>query len=365
MMNREVRTMNIEKWIRKEILEQTGYRVDIQDCPVKIDAMENPYSLPSHIQAAWGERLLKVALNRYPEAGAPGLRSRYAAYFGVDADMLMLGNGSDELISILCNALAPRTASILIPTPTFAVYRIVARNHGCRVFEVPLDDNFDLDLPAMLDAIREHQPALVFISNPNNPTGNAFDPQKIEEIIKASEGLVVVDEAYFPFSGITLMPLLATYRNLVILRTLSKVGLAAIRVGFLIGTAQLVQELDKVRLPYNINSLSQVGAAFFLDEESAFLEQIREIISNREKLFTQMKQLAGIRIYPSSANFIFFSCDNDADSIYSHLLNRGILIKNLNAPGRLRNCLRVTIGNANENVQFLEALRECLTKRGA
>lgn len=356
--------MKVERWIRKEILEQTGYRVDIHDCPVKIDAMENPYSLPPYLQAALGERLQKVALNRYPEAGALQLRSRYADYFGVDADMLMLGNGSDELISILCNALAPRSASILIPTPTFAVYRIVARNHGCRILEVPLGDDFDLDLPAMLDVIRGQQPALVFISNPNNPTGNVFDPKKIEALLEASEGLVVVDEAYFPFAGITLVPLLATYGNLVILRTLSKVGLAAIRVGFLMAAAELVRELDKVRLPYNINSLSQVGAAFFLDEEAVFLEHIRSIISNREMLFKQMKKLAGIRLFPSAANFIFFSCEYDADSIYSDLLNRGILIKNLNEPGRLRNCLRVTIGNSSENVQFLEALCECLTKRG-
>ena len=356
--------MNIERWVRKEILAQTGYQVDIQDCPVKIDAMENPYGLPPHLQTAFGERLRKVALNRYPEAGAPRLRVLYADYFGVNADMLMLGNGSDELISILCTALAGRTASILVPTPTFAVYGIVGRNHGCQVFEVPLGEDFDLDLPAMLTVIREKQPALVFISNPNNPTGNVFHPKKIEAILQASEGLVVVDEAYFPFSGITLMPLLATYKNLVILRTLSKVGLAAIRVGFLLGTAELVQELDKVRLPYNINSLSQVGAAFYLDEEAVFLQQIRDIISSREMLFDQMNQTAGIRPFPSAANFIFFSCDYDADSIYKYLLNRGILIKNLNAPGRLRNCLRVTIGNPSENIQFLEALRECLTMRG-
>lgn len=353
--------MQVEKWIRKEILEQTGYKVEIQDVPVKIDAMENPYTLPPHLQAALLERLKNVALNRYPEAGALSLRSRYASYFGVEPEMLMFGNGSDELISILCTALTERSASILIPTPTFAVYRIVARNHGCRVFEVPLGERFDLDLPAMLAVIREEQPALVFISNPNNPTGNAFDPEKIETIIQASEGMVVVDEAYFPFSGKTLIPLLKTYGNLVILRTLSKVGLAAIRVGFLLGAPGLVQELDKVRLPYNINSLSQVAAAFFLDEEAVFLGQTRAIIDSRETLFAQLCQTPGIQPLRSAANFIFFSCDYDADVIYGHLLSRGILIKNLNSPGRLRNCLRVTVGNPKENVQFVEALRERLT----
>jgi len=357
--------MIIEKWIRREILGQKGYKVDPQDYPVKIDAMENPYRLSPVLQQTLSERLETVSLNRYPEAGACRLRSRYASYFGIDETMLMIGNGSDELITILCTALTNAGSSVLIPVPTFAVYRIVALNHGRQVFEVPLDQDFDLDLPVMLDIIKREKPALVFLSNPNNPTGNCFDGHKIEAIIRASEGMVVVDEAYFNFSGKTLIPLLKKYPNLIILRTLSKVGLAAIRVGFLMGSPELVRELDKVRLPYNINTLSQVVAGFYLDEEPAFLAQIQELISSREALFSRLRGLEGIRLYPSDANFIFFTCASDADSVYRHLLNRGIVIKNLNAPGRMKNCMRVTVGNPEENAQFIEALRECLTLRGA
>lgn len=357
--------MNVKKRIRKQILEQKGYKVDPQDCPIKIDAMENPYALPPSLQNALAERLKGVLLNRYPEAGACRLRSRYAQYFGIEEEMLMVGNGSDELITILCTAFAVPGASIMIPVPTFAVYRIVALNHGFHVFEAPLKGDFDLDLPVMLDIIKREQPALVFLSNPNNPTGNCFDPAGIEAIIGASEGIVVVDEAYFPFSGQTLIPLLKTYENLVIMRTLSKVGLAAIRVGFLMGAALLIKELDKVRLPYNINTLSQVVADFYLDEEAVFLAQAKELINSREALFVRLSEMKGIRPYRSAANFIFFACDLDADSIYGHLLNRGIIIKNLNSPGRMKNCMRVTIGDPEENAQFIEVLAEYLTLRGA
>ncbi|MDQ5984508.1 MAG: Histidinol-phosphate aminotransferase [Syntrophus sp. SKADARSKE-3] len=357
--------MTIEKWIRKEILAQKAYAVGPQDCPVKIDAMENPYVLPPASRQALFDRLKNVLLNRYPEAGALRLRSRYAGYFGVDETMLTIGNGSDELITILCTALSVPPSTVLIPVPTFAVYRIVALNQGHRVLEVPLDENYDLDLPAMLEMIHSEQPALIFLSNPNNPTGNCFTTEKIEAIIKASPGIVVVDEAYFPFSGKTIIPLLKTYENLVVLRTLSKVGLAAIRVGFLMGAAPLVEELDKVRLPYNINSLSQVVADFFLDEQEVFADQARKIIQSREDLFAELSGLKGIHPFQSDANFIFFSCDFNADSIYGHLLKKGIMIKNLNAPGRMKNTMRVTIGTRKENAQFMEALRECLTSRGA
>ena len=353
--------MNVDTWIRREILEQQGYQVDPQDCPIKLDAMENPHVLPLSLYSALYERFKAVLLNRYPEAGARHLRSRYAQHFGVDEDMLMIGNGSDELITVLCSAMSNRGTSILIPMPTFAVYRMVALNNGRNVSAVPLDENFDLDLSAMLDVIKREQPALVFLSNPNNPTGNCFDPQKMEAVIRASSGIVVVDEAYFYYSGKTFLPLLKTYENLVILRTLSKVGLAAIRVGFLIGSPLLVRALDKVRLPYNINSYSQVVAAFYLDEEKAFLDQVQKIIRSREELYVKMRRIKGIRPYHSQANFIFFSCTSDTDSIYGHLLKRGILIKNLNAPGRMKNCMRVTVGNDEENVRFIAALQGCLT----
>ncbi|MDD5167446.1 MAG: histidinol-phosphate transaminase [Syntrophales bacterium] len=353
--------MKLEKWIRKEILEQHAYKVDQQDCPVKIDAMENPYVLPPALRSVLAHRLQSLLLNRYPEAGTCRLRSRYAGYFGVGEDMIMIGNGSDELISILCRAFATRGSSVLIPIPSFAIYRIAALNSGQRVLHVPLQEDFDLDLPALLDVIEKEQPALIFLSYPNNPTGNCFDRDKIETIIKNSPGVVVVDEAYLPFSGKTMVSLLKTCENLVILRTLSKMGLAAIRVGFLMGAPNILNELDKIRLPYNVNALSQVAAAFFLDHEPIFQSQIREIVDARDALFTELNRTKGLHPRISHANFIFFSCDSDADRVYGYLLKKGILIKNLNSPGRLKNCMRVTIGTPEENALFVKALKECLS----
>ncbi len=216
--------------------------------------------------------LASIELNRYPEAGSVALASRFAAAFGVEADQVILGNGSDELIQILCAALARPGAEVMIPVPTFAMYRISALNSGLRVAAVPLDKEFDLDLPAMQERMAAHPPALTFLAWPNNPTGNCFRRERIEAILKAASGIVVVDEAYFHFSGKTFLPEFDRYENLVILRTLSKVGLAAMRIGLLIGPPALVHELHKVRLPYNLNSLSQAAAGFYLDEEEAFLQ---------------------------------------------------------------------------------------------
>jgi histidinol-phosphate aminotransferase len=274
----------------------------------------------------------------------------------------MVGNGSDELIQITCTALA-NSSAVMVPVPAFAMYRIIAVNTGHRVIEVPLDEAFDLDLDAMLEQMLKQSPVLIFISYPNNPTGNCFNIEKIKTIVKQATGVVVIDEAYSSFSGKTLLPLLTTYDKLVILKTLSKVGLAAMRIGFLIGSPSVVHELDKVRLPYNINALSQVSAGFYLDHVDLFFSQMNEIIARRGELFNSLGSLDGIHPYPSDANFIFFSCDFDTDRVYSALVQEGILIKNLNSPGILKNCMRVTVGNREENNEFLKALKKVISAR--
>ena len=349
--------MDIKRLIRKEVLEQRGYQAEVPSCRVKMDAMENPFTLSPSLKNILLEEMKKVSLNRYPEPGAPLVRKRFAQYYGVTPDMVIVGNGSDELIQILCTALANSASVVMIPTPTFAMYRIIALNCGRTVIELPLDSAFDLDLDATLDQISMKDPALVFISYPNNPTGNCFNEKKIEAIIAKSSGIVVIDEAYSVFSGKTLLPLLKKYDNMVILKTLSKLGLAAMRIGFLIGSADLVYELDKIRLPYNINSMSQVAAGFFLDQNQVFLNQVEDVVKRREELLEALRIMNGVSPYPSEANFILFRCDADADRIHRCLIERGVLIKNINGPGVLSNCLRVTVGNREENEEFIEALK--------
>ena len=354
--------MNVGKWVRKEILRQQAYAADVIDCRIKLDANENPFPLPPSLQDAFLACMRDVRLNRYPDAGAPRIRKRFAERYGVGDDMLMAGNGSDELIQILCAALARRGAGLLIPVPTFAMYRISGLNYGYRIAEVPLDADFDLDAKAMASAISEKMPALTFLSYPNNPTGNCFSAERMESILDRSEGIVVVDEAYFNFSCRTFLPLLERYENLVILRTLSKVGFAAMRIGFLIGHPGLVRELDKVRLPYNLNALSQLAAGFFLDHEPAFLEQVDGIIRERKHLLERLKNLAGVQPCRSDANFIFFSCTLEADDVYKKILSQGILVKPFKCPRGGRSYIRVTVGTREENEAFIEALGSVIAK---
>lgn len=357
--------MNIKSLMRKGILEQEGYRADITSCNIKLDANENPFTIPLFLKEKLFAKMKKVSLNRYPEPGSFLIRKRFAEYFGVHEDMVTIGNGSDELIHILCNTLVNSSSVIMVPKPTFVMYRIIALNSGHKVTEVPLDSSFDLDLNRMLERISSTSPVLLFLSYPNSPTGNCFSIEKIETIIDKSKGIVIVDEAYGSFSGKTLVPLLEKYDNLAILKTLSKVGLAAMRVGFLIASPLLIQELDKVRLPYNINALSQVAAGFYMDHIDTFSDQTKEVVERREELLNALGKMEGLRPYPSEANFIFFSCDFDTDSVYSSLVQEGILIKNLNSPGILKNCMRVTVGTRDENETFLKTLKKVLLKQGA
>ena len=350
--------------ISKKIFEQSGYIAPEQKGAIKMDANENPFSLQEPLKKRLLEEMGKVNLNRYPEAGALELRNRFARYYGVKKDMVMLGNGSDELIQMLCLTLKGKVSGVLVPTPTFVMYRIIAVNTGNKVLEVRLDENFDLDIEAMLTKIRATFPSLIFLSCPNSPTGNLFSRDKIEAVIKKAFGVVVIDEAYADFSGETLLPLLKKYDNLVFLKTLSKLGLASMRLGFLIGPRDIIAQLDKVRLPYNVNCLSQIAANFFLDNHDEFSRQVLQIVKNRGELYLRLKEIAGIKPYPSSANFIFFSCAFDADRIYNKLAADGIIIKNFNTK-LTRNCMRVTVGNSKENKAFLKSLKSAVSELGA
>ena len=298
--------MDIRALIREEVLAQVAYPVATDPCRIKLDANESSLAIPPRLRERFAALLASVPLNRYPEAGSVALTSRYAKAFGVGADQVILGNGSDDLIQILCQALARPGAGVMIPVPTFVMYRIIAVNSGFRVAAVPLDKDFDLDLPAMQEQMAMHSPALIFLAWPNNPTGNCFCRERIEAIMKAASGIVVVDEAYFHFAEKTFLPDLGRHENLVILRTLSKVGLAAMRVGLLIGPPALIHELHKVRLPYNLNALSQAAAGFYLDEEDAFLRQAAKIRRWRGELFSALDALPGIHPPADRGKFYFF-----------------------------------------------------------
>lgn len=350
-------------WIRPEIRELQAYHVPPAAGLVKLDAMENPYTWPPQMQSAWLERLSQVSVNRYPDAGSSELIKQLQHTLAIPADAgVILGNGSDELIQVLAMAVAQTGRAIVAPDPTFVMYRMIATYTGMSYRAVPLRQDFSLDIGQMLAAIEETQPALVFLSYPNNPTGNLFDRADMEKIIKASPGLVVVDEAYHAFAGDSFLQAVGDFDNLLVMRTLSKIGLAGLRLGLLCGPPLLIDELDKIRLPYNIGVLTQVTTLFALQHYDSLLAQTREICEQRQEMLAALKVVPGVTAYDSAANFILFRVQSGhANQVFNGLKERGILIKNMHANGGLmQDCLRVTVGKADENQAFLAALGQVL-----
>jgi histidinol-phosphate aminotransferase len=353
----------IARLIRPEIRSLRAYHVPDARGLVKLDAMENPYSLSPELRDEWLQVLRAVEINRYPDPGAHVLRARLREALAVPAGMqLLLGNGSDELIQILLMALAQPGVTVLAPEPTFVMYRIIATFCGMRFVGVPLAQDFQLNRGAMLRAIAEHKPVAVFLAYPNNPTGNLFVRADVTAILDAAPGVVVLDEAYNAFAGDSWMGELAQRDNLLVMRTLSKQGLAGLRLGVLAGAPEWLAEFDKVRLPYNINSLTQASAAFALAHHAVLDGQAEQIRADRESLYRALAAIPGLTVWPSRTNFILFRVDGgSARDVFDGLRTRGVLIKNLDGAGApLKNCLRVTVGAPAENALFLEALRQLL-----
>jgi histidinol-phosphate aminotransferase len=349
---------------RKEILAMSAYKVAHAEGLIKLDAMENPYTWPEDIKESWLAALKDCQINRYPDPEARQLVKTIRHLNQIpDVFDVLLGNGSDEIILLLLMAL-PSGAGVLAPDPGFVMYNQLSCSLGLNYLGIPLlKQSFDLDLPAMLTAIEQHQPSVIFLAYPNNPSGNLFSEQSIREIIKTAKGLVIVDEAYAPFAGTSFMNKLEQYDNLLVMRTLSKLGLAGLRLGYIVGHPVIINEINKIRLPYNINSLTQISADFALSNQTLFDLQTQKICAERTALFNELEQLDGITPYPSAANFILFRTpENQAFRIFESIRQQGVLIKNMSPQGGLlADCLRVTIGKPEENAAFLKALRKSLT----
>ncbi|MBY0238031.1 MAG: histidinol-phosphate transaminase [Burkholderiaceae bacterium] len=355
----------IRNTIRSDVLAVPGYHVADASGYIKLDAMENPYPLPDHLATELAQRLANVALNRYPVASYASLKQRICQHLGVPAGYdVLLGNGSDELISILDMACAQqdRRAVVLAPVPTFVMYARSAQFAGMDFVGVPLKADLTLDKEAMLAAIAQHKPALVFLSYPNNPTGNLFDDNDIVEIIQAlgDTGIAVVDEAYEPFAQQSFMARLPEFDNLVVMRTVSKLGLAGIRLGYLSAAPALLEQLDKVRPPYNINVLTQVAAEFALDNIEVLNRQAAQLRNERTALSTALTAIPGVQVFPSAANFLLVRVP-DADAANAYLLSHKVLVKNVGKMhGVLTNCLRITVSTPEENAAFLAAFTAAL-----
>ncbi|MCK5505686.1 MAG: histidinol-phosphate transaminase [Thermodesulfovibrionia bacterium] len=338
--------MNIKKLVKPNVRSLRAYQAAETPCRVKLDANESPYGYKA---------LSSVQTNRYPDPEAKALRKLMAKEFKVKPENILHGNGSDELIYYLITTFG---GPVLYPVPTFSMYGIIAQALGEKKVEAPLDEKFDLDEDKMLGMMEKIKPRLIFLSSPNNPTGNCFSSNKITRIIKQSKGVVVVDEAYQPFSDKkSFLPLLKKYNNLVILKTLSKIGFAAIRVGFMVAGAEIINETDKVRLPFNLNSLSQNMAIKALKNKKQMLSSISSIVTERKRLFNEIDKIDSAEPYQSDANFILFKVEN-SESVFKGLLEKGVLVRNMK--GLINGCLRVTVGTPKENTAFLKALKRLL-----
>ena len=381
-----VNTVNalVQRRIRPDVRAMHAYVVQDASGMVKLDAMENPFALPLELQHALGERLGAVALNRYPGARVDVLRKALEAYVDLPPGCaLMLGNGSDELINLLSIAChqphgdphgdvnADSRAVVLAPEPGFVMYAMSAQLTGLRYVGVPLTPDFALDVPAMCAAIAEHRPALIYLAYPNNPTANLWDADAVQAVVDAAaqtQSLVVIDEAYQPFSSRTYLDVMRARpqdtAHVVLMRTLSKFGLAGVRLGYMLGQAALVAEIDKVRPPYNVSVLNCECALFALEHPQVFAAQALAICAERARLQAAFSALPGITTWPSDGNMILLRVAGDvqrAPAVFEALKARGVLIKNVSKMHPLlAGCLRVTVGSAEENDRLLSALKEVL-----
>ncbi|MEO8526423.1 MAG: histidinol-phosphate transaminase [Caldimonas sp.] len=350
--------------IRQDVKSMHAYAIQDSRGLVKLDAMENPFRLPEALQHELGERLGRVAINRYPVGCVADVIAALSSYVKLPAGCkLMLGNGSDELISLLAMACDLPGASILAPLPGFVMYEMSAKLQGLRFVGVPLTARFALDESAMLAAIEAHRPAITYIAYPNNPTANLFDEGAVDRIVAAvgaQSGLVVLDEAYQPFSSRTWMDRAGTLPHVLVMRTLSKFGLAGVRLGYMAGPAALVDEIDKVRPPYNISALNAEATLFALEHGDEFARQAALLRGERERLQSALREMPGLEPFPSEANMILVRV-GDSAAVFSGMKQRGVLVKNVAAMHPLlANCLRLTVGTPEENALMIDALRASL-----
>ncbi len=345
--------------ISKRVRDLAPYKTETTGARVRLSSNELSLQLPEEVKKQIGEKVSQIPFNRYPDPEAKKLKEVIACRFGVSPENVVLGNGSDELIYYLSIAVGEPNSSVFYPIPTFSMYGISAQVLGRERVEVRLNEEFDIDLQKSLELIRYKRPALAYFAYPNNPTGNCFSEDSIRAIRK--EGVfTVIDEAYYHYSKKTFLREALERDDMVVLRTLSKIGMAGLRVGILIGKEELVKEINKIRLPFNITYPSQVIAVLMLRDFYQIIEEaVERVISERQRVYEEMLKMEGIRVYPSEANFIFFkSLYLSGDELHKRLLQKGVLVRNFSY--MVSDCLRVSIGKREENDAFLQALQEVL-----
>ena len=351
----------INNFFRDDINLLKEYEIFDSTNMIKLDAMENPFDLNINFEIT-GLPSGATSLNRYPDADCRSIRNKLLTKYQLDDKKYdaIIGNGSDELIQLICLTFLRAENIVLCPAPSFSMYKKISQVIGLRYEEVPLRNNFSLDIKLMLEKIKDLNPAIIFLAYPNNPTGNLWSKEDIEAIIKQSNGVVVVDEAYGAFSRESFISKIDEFENLIIMKTFSKVGLAGIRLGYLFSNKYIIKQINKLRLPFNINSISQKISEISID--SRYLEdQIKEIVLLRSSLVLELRGIKKIDVYDSKTNFILFKIlEGSANEVFESLLSDNILIKNMSKMPGLKNFLRVTIGSKKENNLFIQSLKNAI-----
>jgi len=347
----------IEKWLRSDIKNINAYHVPESRNLLKLDAMESPFGVPSDLKEQFLEYIDKAEVNRYPDAASTQLKDTLRALMDIPEEHgILLGNGSDELIQLL--ALACNEGDLIMSfEPSFVMYEMVSKYAHLRYQGIKLDSNFDINLTESIEAINTKNPKLIFIAYPNNPTGNAFDYDAIIEIIRTTDALVVLDEAYYAYSDKSFLSEISKFSNLVVLRTISKIGFAGLRLGLLIGSKETITQLNKLRLPYNINVLTQASANFLLQDKQGIVKNAEILIDERQRLFEELSLFSHLKVHPSQTNFLLVRCD-DAQSLHSSLIEKGILIKGFSSDSDLSDFIRISVSEPNENNILIAAIKE-------
>ena len=347
----------IEQWLRSDIKNINAYHVPDSKNLLKLDAMESPFGVPIDLKKDFLDYINKAEVNRYPDATSTQLKDTLRNLMDVPKEFeILLGNGSDELIQLL--ALACNEGDLIMSfEPSFVMYEMVSKYAHLKYHGIKLDSNFDINLSETISAINSKNPKLIFIAYPNNPTGNAFDYDAILEIIGSTDALVVLDEAYYAYSDRSFLSEISNFSNLLVLRTISKIGFAGLRLGLLIGSKETITQLNKLRLPYNINVLTQASANFLLRDKQGILKNAKILIDERQRLFEVLSSFSHLKVYPSQTNFLLLQCD-DAQTLHSSLIEKGILIKGFSSDSELSEFLRISVSEPSENNILIEALRD-------
>lgn len=358
----------VENLFREDLKNYASYKVEDKGCKVVLDANESFLNFPKELQDELGETVKNIFFNRYPDAYSSRVCELYLKYlsqfYNIDLDLnnenIIAGNGSDELIQMTINAFTSDGHKIIIPAPNFSMYKLYGQISGAVPVEIPLDDNFQPDVDELIEKVNSLNAKVLFISNPNNPTGSVIPEEKLFKIIENSKCIVVIDEAYGEFYGKTIAHKISEYENLIVLKTCSKMGLAAIRLGFLITNTKLMEEIKKVKPPYNVNTVSQEIGSLMLKHVDILSDNIKKIVYEREYVLNELSKIQKIKVYPTGSNFVLIDNEN-AEKIYNQLVENGISVRYFGS-GRLKNCLRVTIGSRAENFCFINYLKNILNK---